>query len=334
MQPFAYARAAALPEALAAAAKPGTAFLAGGTELLNWMRLGIAAPARILDITPLPGLDAIETMPNGGLRLGALARLNEVALAPAVAARAPVLAEAILKAASAQLRNLATIGGNLLQKTRCAYFRAAEPLPCNKRLPGSGCAARDGMNDRHAIFGWSDACVATQPSDPAVALAALDAVVVTARPGGTRRIPLTEFHLLPNGDPARETILEPGELITAIEIPAPAPRSTYIKLRERESYEYATVSVALALDLDSARRIARARVALGSVAARPWRLPATERALAGLPPDAPAVRAAVEAGFADARPLAHNAHKITLARNLVLRALRLAAEMAPAETTS
>ncbi|WP_454624191.1 FAD binding domain-containing protein [Bradyrhizobium cenepequi] len=329
MQAFAYARAAGVTEALAAARNADTAFLAGGTELLNWMRLGIAAPTRILDITRLAGFDAIETLPDGGLRFGALARLNDVALAPAVVERAPMLSQAILSAASPQIRNLATIGGNLLQKTRCGYFRAEEKLPCNKKWPGTGCAARDGLNDRHAIFGWSDTCVATQPSDPAVALAALDASVITARGAGGRRIPVTEFYRLPDADLAGDTVLEQGELITTIEIPGAAPRSTYIKVRERESYEFATASVAIALDLDAGRRIARARIALGSVALRPWRLVAAEEALAGLQPDSSAIAAAVETGFAEARPLAHNAYKITLGRNLVLRALRLASEMAP-----
>jgi len=329
MQGFTYARAAGVSEALAAGREPGTAFLAGGTELLNWMRLEIATPARVLDIAHLSGLDAIETLPDGGLRVGALARLNDVALAPAVVARVPVLSQAILSAASAQIRNLATIGGNLLQKTRCPYFRAEEMLPCNKKQPGSGCAARDGLNDRHAIFGWSDTCVATHPSDPAVALAALDAAVITARGGGGRRIPINEFYLPPDAGQDRNSVLEQGELITAIEIPGSAPRSTYIKIRERESYEYATVSVAVALDLDVWRRIARARIALGSVAARPWRLTGAEQALAGLQPGAAAIAAAVECGFAEARPLAHNAYKIALGRNLVLRAIRLVAEMTP-----
>jgi xanthine dehydrogenase YagS FAD-binding subunit len=329
MREFAYARATGIAEALAAGRDPGTAFLAGGTELLNWMRLGIAAPTRVLDIARLSGLDAIETLPNGGLRIGALARLNDVALAPAVAERAPVLSQAILSAASVQIRNLATVGGNLLQKTRCAYFRAEELLPCNKRRPGSGCAARDGLNDRHAIFGWSDTCVATHPSDPAVALAALDAVAITAGGTGGRRIPVADFHRLPDAQQAEETMLEPGELITAIEIPGSAPRSIYIKIRERESYEFATVSVALVLDLDTTRRITRARIALGSVAARPWLLAAAEQALVGLDPSSATIPAAVEAGFADARPLAHNAYKLTLARNLVLRALRIASEMTP-----
>jgi len=329
MTPFAYARAATLDAALAAAATPGTAVLAGGTELLNWMRLGIAAPDRVVDISRLSALAGIAPLPGGGLRLGALARLSDVADHAAVDAGWPVLAQAIRKAASAQLRNLATIGGNLMQKTRCAYFRAEETLPCNKRRPGAGCAARHGLNDRHAIFGWSEACVATQPSDPAVALAAVDAVVTTARADGTaRRIAAAAFHPLPDGDPARDTVLEPGEIITAIELPAPAPRSAYVKVRERESYEYAVVSAAVALALDARGRIQGARIALGSVAHRPWRLDAAEQALAGLAPgDAPAIRHAVEAGFAAARPLAHNAHKLPLARNAALRALRLAAEM-------
>ena len=180
MMPFAYARTSSVDQALAAGAAPDTAYLAGGTELLNWLRLGIAAPARMLDIAGLDGLDGIEPMPDGGLRIGALVRLNDAALHETVLRDYPVLSQAILKAASAQLRNLATIGGNPLQKTRCAYFRAEEALPCNKRAPGSGCSARHGINDQHAIFGWTDDCVATQPSDPAVALAALDAVFVTA----------------------------------------------------------------------------------------------------------------------------------------------------------
>lgn len=329
MQSFAYARAADVSAAVAAGGEPGTAFLAGGTEILNWMRLGIAAPERILDIARLSGLNEITLLPDGGLRIGALARLNDVALAPSVVERFPVLSQAILSAASPQLRNLATIAGNLLQKTRCEYFRAEEILPCNKKRLGSGCAARDGLNDRHAIFGWSDACVATHPSDPAAALAALDATVVTALGTSGRRIPVTELHLLPDKEHVGETVLEQGELITGIEIPAPAARSVYIKVRERQSYEFATASVALALDLDDGRRIARSRIALGSVAARPWRLIATERKLVGLEFDSPDIVTAVEAGFADARPLTHNAYKLTLARSLVLRAIRLAAEMTP-----
>jgi xanthine dehydrogenase YagS FAD-binding subunit len=325
MQPFAYARAGSLDQALAAGAQSDTAFLAGGTELLNWLRLGIAAPERVLDITTVDGLDRIEPLPPGGLRIGALARLDAVARHEAVARDYPVLSESILKAASPQIRNLATIGGNPLQRTRCDYFRAAERLPCNKREPGSGCSALHGVNDRHAIFGWSEGCVATQPSDPAVALAALDAVFVTEHRDGGRRIPATELHTLPDGRPQEHNVLRHGELITAIELPAPAPRSAYVKVRERESYEYATVSAAAAVELDGAD-IRRARIALGSVAHQPWRLAAAEQRLAGMPvADREALRLAIDASFVEARPLSGNAYKIPLARNAALRALELAA---------
>jgi Aerobic-type carbon monoxide dehydrogenase, middle subunit CoxM/CutM homologs len=326
MRGFGYARAGDVAEAISAGRLSDTAYLAGGTELLNWMRLGIAAPHRVLDIGRL-GLDAIETLSDGSLRIGTLARLNDVAKAPAVRERFPVLSQAVLSAASAQIRNLATIGGNLLQKTRCAYFRAEEVLPCNIRLPGSGCAARDGMNECHAIFGWSDACVATQPSDPAVALAALDADVLTVHGAGERRIPINAFYVAPGTGQGGDTVLEPGELITGIEIADSAPRSVYIKVRERESYAFAIASVAISLDLDDNQRISRARIALGSVAARPWRLLAAERSLAGLCTDSAAIPAAVEESLADARPLSRNGYKITLARNLVLRALRVASEI-------
>ena len=327
MQPFSYARAASVPDAVRAGDEAGTVFLAGGTELINWMRLGIAAPTRVLDISRLPGLDRIEAMPEGGLRLGALVRLNDAAQHKAVARDYPVLSQAILKAASAQLRNLATLGGNPVQKTRCAYFRAEETLPCNKRVPGSGCSALHGLNDRHAIFGWTEACVATQPSDPAVALAVLDAVIVTEGPGGGRRIPARAFHTLPAQRPQDHNVLRRGELIVAIELPGPAaPRSAYVKVRERESYEYAIVSAAAVVETDGPV-IRRARVALGSVAHRPWRLDAAESRLVGLEVGSPEARAAVEAAFAEARPLAHSAHKVPLARNAALRALELAARM-------
>jgi xanthine dehydrogenase YagS FAD-binding subunit len=326
--PFAYARAASVEEALAAGAHPETMFVAGGTELLNWMRLAIATPARLLDISRLSDLARIEPLPAGGLRIGALARLNDVAAHEAVARDYPVLAQAIAAAASAQLRNLATLGGNLVQATRCPYFRAEETLPCNKRRPGSGCAAHDGVNDEHAIFGWSEACVATQPSDPAVALAALDAVVVTAAADGGRRIPARAFHTLPDERPQDHNVLRRGELIVAIELAAPAPRSAYLKVRARASYEFAIVSAAAALEMD-ADRIAAARLCLGSVAHRPWRLDAAERALAGARPGSPEARAAIDAAFAEARPLAHNAHKVAVARNAALRVLAMAAEAAP-----
>ncbi|HUZ65465.1 MAG TPA: FAD binding domain-containing protein, partial [Acetobacteraceae bacterium] len=295
--------------------------------LLNWMRLGIAVPARVVDVSRIPGLDRIAELPGGGLRIGALVRLNDAAQHAAVARDYPVLSQSILKAASAQLRNLATVGGNPVQRTRCPYYRAEEALPCNKRTPGSGCAALHGVNDRHAIFGWTDACVATQPSDPAVALAALDAQIVTESENGGRRIPARTFHTLPADGPERHNVLRQGELIVGIELPAPAPRSAYVKIRERESYEYATVSAAVAVEMDG-EVVRAARIALGSVAHRPWRLDASETRLAGTRIGSPQARAAVDAGFADARPLAHNAHKVSLARNAVLRALEIAGGMA------
>jgi xanthine dehydrogenase YagS FAD-binding subunit len=329
MQTFGYGRAADLHQALAEGKSADTAFLAGGTELLNWLRLGIAAPARVIDISRLKELERIERLSDGGLRIGALMRLNDVAGDADLARDYPALAQAIMKSASAQLRNLATIGGNPLQKTRCAYFRAADALPCNKRRPGSGCSALHGLNDRHAIFGWSEACVATQPSDPAVALAALDAVYVTEHRDGGRRIEAEDLHRLPGKTPHLETTLREGELIVGIEIPEAAPHSAYLKIRERESYEYATVSAAVALDLEG-DRIARARIALGSVAARPWRLREAERALPGVAVhDSTAIREALAASFAEARPLTHNAYKIPLAKAAAARAIRLAAEARP-----
>jgi xanthine dehydrogenase YagS FAD-binding subunit len=325
MLSFAYARTSDLDQALAAGAEPDVMFLAGGTELLNWLRLGIAAPRRVIDINGLAGLDRIEALGDGGLHIGALVRLNDAAQHETVMRDYPVLSQAILKAASAQLRNLATIGGNPLQRTRCPYFRSEESLPCNKRVPGSGCSARHGINDRHAIFGWSEHCVATQPSDPAVALAALDAVFVTAHREGGRRILATELHTLPGDQPERDHVLRPGELIIAIELPRPARHSAYLKLRERESYEYAIVSAAVNLEIEDGL-IRRARIALGSVAHRPWRLTVAEDRLAGLSPgNRNGLRAAIAASFDEARSLSHNAHKIPLAKAAVLRAVEAAA---------
>jgi xanthine dehydrogenase YagS FAD-binding subunit len=315
MRPFAYQRARTLDDAVAAAARPGAAVLAGGTELLNWMRLGVLAPETVIDISGLAG-GADITADGEVFRLGALATLNSVADHELVASRFPVLRQAIHKAASAQLRNLATIGGNPLQSTRCPYFRAESPAPCNKRRPGSGCAARHGLGDDHAIFGWSDDCVAVQPSDPATALVALDAEVVTA----ARRFPLRDLHVLPGVDPAAHHALQPGEIIVAIELSGAATASAYIKVRARESYEYALVSAAVALDLDD-DVIVRARIAVGSVAMRPWRLERTERRLAGLRLGAPEIAAAVHDGFSEAKPLPGSAYKIALAENAVLRAL-------------
>jgi xanthine dehydrogenase YagS FAD-binding subunit len=324
MREFSYARALSVADAVALSTSPQTMVLAGGTEILNWARIGIEEPTRLVDIARIPGLDQIEALPHGGLRIGALVKLNDAAQDHHVRANYPVLSQAILKAASAQLRNLATIGGNPLQRVRCVYYRADESTPCNKRVPGTGCAALHGFNEKHAIFGWTDDCVAVQPSDPASALAALDAVIVTEDGHGGRRIPATEFHVLPGDDPTAHNVLRHGEIIVAVEVATPAPKSAYLKIRERESYEYATVSAAVVLSMND-DVIQTARIALGSVAMRPWRLYETEKRLEGQRLGSPAVAAAVDAGFSDARALSSNAYKIELARNATLRTIELAA---------
>lgn len=329
MRPFAYARATSFDDALVAMRDPGTVVLAGGTELLNWLRLGIAAPERVVDISRIAGLDRIERLPGGGLRIGALARLNHVAANEDVGRDWPVLREAIHKSASAQLRNLATIGANLLQKTRCPYFRTEDAAACNRRLPGSGCAARQGHDERHALFGWTEDCIAVQPSDPAVALAALDAHVVTRSAGGGRRIMVTDFHVLPAEGVDRDNVLERGELIEAIELGSPAPHSAYVKVRERESYEYALASAAATVELDDGGRIESARIALGSVALRPWRLTEVDRRISGLAPDDPAVTAALDVALAQARPVPGSAYKVAIARGAARRALMNAAGVRP-----
>lgn len=329
MYDFDYVHAPDVAAALAQGATLEAAWIAGGTELLNWMRLGIAAPSRVVDIGRIAALCGIAATPQG-LRIGALATLNEVGEHPLVVRHARALAQACLLAASAQVRHRATLGGNLLQKTRCAYFRTEAPLPwpCNKRAPGSGCAARHGLNERHALLGWTDECVAVQPSDPAVALACLDAEVEIAGPQGTYRLPAAEFHLsqqeardLGKDAACHEHRLVPGELITALHIPLPhAWTSAYVKARERASYEYALVSAAAAVALEQGR-IAAARVALGSVAQRPWRLPAAERALMGLTLEAEAIAPVIDQALDDARPLAHNAWKRPMAVQAAVRAL-------------
>ncbi|GAA5159643.1 xanthine dehydrogenase family protein subunit M [Pseudonocardia eucalypti] len=325
MRTFDYQRVFTVEDALAALRHPESAFIAGGTELVNWLKEGIESPARLIDITGLP-LDGI-TVEDGVLRIGALARMSDVAAHPVVADRFPVLAQSLLRAASPQLRNMATIGGNLMQRTRCPYFRADYALPCNKRVPGSGCAAHTGDTGSAAIFGWIPECVATQPSDLAVALAALDATVVVHGADGAREIRATEFHRLPDPDPAAHNELRPGELITSVEVPdgLDARRSHYLKVRERVSYEFAVVSAAAAVCLDGTL-ITEARLALGGVAHRPWRLWAAEEALAGLDiHDESALRAAVEWSFGDARPLPDNEYKVVLAQRAAVRALQEAA---------
>src|SRR3954451_1964943 len=333
MKNFAYLVAGRVEDAFVC---DGTATMpiAGGTELLNWFRLGIAAPDRIIDLARIGGLDVIRR-DGDRLSIGALATLNMVGEDAQVAKHAAVLADACLQAASAQVRNRATIGGNALQKTRCAYFRAEEPLPwgCNKRAPGSGCAARDGLNDRHAILGWTDECVAVQPSDPVVALAVLDAEVELHGPGGRRTLAVADLHLtpaeaagaLPLASPSEaarvETRMLPGEVIVAYHLPIRRGlRSAYVKVRERASYEYALVSAAAALTAQNGV-IEIAAIALGSVALKPWRLPQAEAALVGLAPRRESVLPALQAALAGARPLAHNRYKVPLAVNAAARAI-------------
>ena len=327
MHPFSLASANDPATAIAAHADdPDLAYIAGGTDLIGLMKDRAAFPKRLLDINKLPDMAGIEALPDGGLRIGALARMSDVAAHPDVRRRFPVIAEALLFAASGQLRNMASMGGNIMQRTRCAYFRDEDDLPCNKRRPGSGCSALHGLNRNHAIFGWSEACVATNPSDVAVALAALDATVVVRGPAGERAISFTEFHRLPGDTPERDNVLGRGDLIVSIDVPACAEgrASHYLKVRDRQSYEFALVSAAAAVAVDG-RRIHSARLALGGVAHKPWRLAAAEAALRGVSlGDIDALESALAASFTDARPLAHNAFKVTLAQRVALRALQTA----------
>ena len=328
MRPFAFSRAADIPTAVAATAQPGTALIAGGTELVNWMKEGIVVPTRLVDINGLTELAAIDADPRG-LRIGALARMSEVAEHEAVRRDFPAIAEALERSASPQLRNMASMGGNLMQRTRCPYFRAETDLPCNKRRPGSGCAALEGEDRSMAIFGWSEHCLATHPSDVAVALAALDAVVHVRNTFGTRQVALVDFYQLPGNAPERDSVLHAGEIIAAIEVPASplAKRSHYLKVRERASYEFALVSAAVALELDG-KRIRQAHIALGGVAPKPWRLTRAEGALAGGSLETSALRTALEESFAEAKPRRHNGFKIELAKRAVIRALQTAGEKA------
>jgi xanthine dehydrogenase YagS FAD-binding subunit len=330
MRPCSYERAADLAAAMAAGLEsPSAALLAGGTTLLDLMKLNVMTPRRLVDITGLamsdPSLAAIRSSAEGGVVIGALARMSAVAEHPLIVSQYPVVAEALLKGASAQLRNMATIGGNLLQRTRCVYFRDVSIAECNKREPGSGCAARLGVHRTSAVLGTSAACIATHPSDLAVALVALHAVVHLVGPGGERRIAADAFFLLPGNHPERETALAPGELIAAVELP-PLPagtRSHYLKVRDRESYEFALASAAVAVHLANGV-IEAAHVALGGVAAKPWRAPAAERVLIGNAPSAPLFAAASAAAVSGADPLPHNAFKVPLARRTLERALATA----------
>jgi xanthine dehydrogenase YagS FAD-binding subunit len=321
VRPFAYERAEDGASAIALLADaPAARYLGGGTNLVDLMRLGVETPEVLIDVTHLPH-DRIEELADGGLRIGAAVRNSDLAADPLVRERYPMLALAILSGASGQLRNLATVGGNLLQRTRCAYFTDVTKT-CNKREPGTGCPARTGEHHNHAIFGHSEACVATHPSDMAVALAALDAVVHVEGADGARTVPMPGLHRLPGDEPQRDTVLEPGELITAVELP-PAPiasRSTYRKVRERRSFAFALVSIAAAVDVSDGV-VRDARIALGGVAHVPWRAERTEAALRGAPATETSFLAAADAELEAARPLRDNAYKVPLTRNLLVRTL-------------
>jgi xanthine dehydrogenase YagS FAD-binding subunit len=331
MRTFEYVRPATVREAVAAASEPGAAYLAAGTNLVDLMKGDISRPRSLVDISHLPNLDRIEDLADGGVRIGALVRNADLAHDRNFARRFPAVAEALLSGASAQLRNAATVGGNLLQRTRCAYFYDLASA-CNKRAPGAGCDARGGDNRLHAIMGWSESCIATHPSDFCVPLVALDAVVEVQGRAGRRDLPLETFHVLPGDTPGRESVLEPGEMIVAVGLPAQAVRfaahARYLKVRERTSYAFAVVSAAAALRLEG-RTIAEARVALGGVAMKPWRAREGEQILRGARADASNFRRAAEVALAQAKPSGDNSFKIELARRIVVRALTLAAAGTP-----
>ncbi|EYS97623.1 FAD-binding molybdopterin dehydrogenase [Cupriavidus sp. SK-4] len=330
MRPFEYVRAADAASSVAAVAAVAEAkFLAGGTNLVDLMKEDVERPTRLVDITQLPLRQIQRT--RSGLSVGALATNTDTANHPLIRENYPLLTQAIVAGASGQLRNMATNGGNLLQRTRCNYFYDTA-TPCNKREAGSGCGAREGLNKIHAILGWSDACVATYPGDMANALYALDASVRIRTPDGRERlIPIAEFHRLPGNTPQRDSNLEHGELILAIELPVSAAdfarNSHYLKVRDRTSYAFAMVAVAAALQLDG-NTIRQARVVLGSVAHKPWRSAEGEAALVGRRTGEDTFRRAAEAALRDARPLAHNAYKVELGQRSIVRALMRAARMA------
>jgi len=328
---FDYVRPTTVAEAVVAATQPGSAYLAAGTNLLDLMKGGIARPDRLVDITHLPGLDRIERLADGGLRIGALVRNADLAHEPDFAGSYPAIAEALLSGASAQLRNAATVGGNLLQRTRCAYFYDTASA-CNKRQPGAGCDARGGDSRLHAVLGWSDACIATHPSDFCVPLVALDAVVEIEGRAGPREIPVEALHRLPGAAPERDSALEAGELIVALRLSGAAAsfarHSRYVKVRERTSYAFAIASVAAALHIADGA-IVEARLALGGVAAKPWRARSAEEILAGSKPGEAVFRRAAQAALAEAQPSGDNAFKIELAKRTIARALMLAAAGTP-----
>ncbi|MGI9025242.1 MAG: FAD binding domain-containing protein [Burkholderiaceae bacterium] len=313
MQAFGYERASDLASAVRAGQQAGPRYIGGGTNLLDLMKAGVEKPVLLIDITRLPLADIKETS-DGGVTIGALVRNSDLADHPLIRTRYPLLSEALAAGASGQLRNMATVGGNLLQRTRCYYFVDPAFTMCNKRVPGSGCAAIEGHNRIHAIFGASDACIATNPSDMNVALAALDATVRVAGPRGERRIAFADFHLLPGSAPERDTTLEPGELITAVDLP-PSPfanHSTYLKVRDRASYAFALVSVAAALEIAD-RNVRSARIVLGGIAHKPWRAHEVEAALIGQPFGVDAINNPAALVTRDARPYRDNRFRVELA---------------------
>jgi xanthine dehydrogenase YagS FAD-binding subunit len=334
MELFQYIRARTIPEAIGIAAQSTTAqqgapvrFVAGGTTLIDLMKLDVERPTRLVDINGL-GLNAIERTPDGGLRIGALVRNAALAHDPAVARDYRVLSEALLSGASAQLRNVATTSGNLLQRTRCMYFRNTT-MACNKREPGTGCSALNGDNRTLAILGTSAHCIATNPSDMNVALAALEATVNVQGARGTRAIPFQDFHLLPGDTPQLETVLEPGDLITHVTLPPPRPGTTsrYLKLRDRASYEFALASAAVVVEV-AGGRFRYVRLAMGGIGTKPWRMAAAEQALTGAAVDEITIRQAAAGALRDARPQSENGFKVELAQRCLAHALRLAAGMA------
>jgi xanthine dehydrogenase YagS FAD-binding subunit len=326
---FQYVRATSVGDAVSLIANnPAAKFVAGGTNLIDLMKMDVEQPSKLIDISRL-GLDEVEDTPEGGLRIGAMVRNSDLAYHPVVEARYPVLSSAIRAGASQQLRNMASTGGNLLQRTRCAYFYDIA-LPCNKRVPGSGCGALQGHNRMHAILGTSDACIAVFPSDMCVALALLEAKVHVTGPSGARTIAFDAFHRLPGQTPQRDNNLEPGEIIVAVELPSAgfASNYTYLKIRDRLSYAFALISVGVGLEIADGR-IRAARLALGGVAHKPWRDPRAEAALVGQAADEAAFRNAADIVLRDARGFGHNNFKIELARRAIVRALTQAARGTP-----
>jgi xanthine dehydrogenase YagS FAD-binding subunit len=332
MNRFEYVRPATITAAVAAAAAPGAAYLAGGTNLIDLMKGGAARPSRLVDVTRLPGLDRIERLPDGGVRIGALVRNADLAHDTVFAKSYPAVAEALLSGASGQLRNAATVGGNLLQQTRCPYFYDVTSA-CNRRTPGAGCDARGGENRLHAVLGWSEACIATHPSDFCVPLVALDAVVEIEGSAGRRELAVEALHPLPGSTPDRDKALDPGDLIVAVRLPAAAAafsgHARYLKVRERTSYAFAVVSAAAALRIENGT-IREARLALGGVAPKPWRAREAEERLAGTGPGRAGFTDAARIALAQAKPSGDNAFKIELAQRIVVRALALAAAGTPA----